>query len=482
MNERKYRRTYGFESARYRELRLVGKPPSSYVNRKVTENNRYIYDYEFSRADNIKARNKLLREGKRVSAAEKKGVFVVPKTDNPNEQKYLSLVFTECPSAAKIKLSDGGGKGRASKSVLNLQKPLAATDYILQVLEHYGGTATFAVYGSTEDNYPDSCGRPSSRNADGIHYPHLPAFSNDIFGGTHNQAGLLRKIVHNGHDLAVSTYDYLPIGYDPDLPERYCYDGMDSAIAGVQRLRDEIYGHTRADSGLFLPPRGIRNTNDGHTVFDLCDRMKMHLLNPEEAFGNDWRGFGRYIRSALQADPSALSGSIIAISGLRPNLNILESVMEMLKSANYSLVSVSELLKKSHFSDLSAVSDSFRPVNYLENCGFAIGYRDNTFAPGRKIRQSELEYWLGSYGKDIPPIRSNEDDEPLAPRSIRLIAQNYFTRMLTEKAKSTGGSAKADRKDQNVKLLSEPQSSRRGDVAKWLCYELVRFGLIAPIG
>ncbi|MGE5390253.1 MAG: S-layer homology domain-containing protein [Deltaproteobacteria bacterium] len=309
--------------------------------------------------------------------------------------RVVAMTFDDGPSAAPPNPMAGSTAGQGLTSVL------------LEVLKEYKARGTFDVIGTTEYNYPDKAGRLGTAAWGGIRYDHYPDFGQDSLAGVANQLELARRVVDGGHELANHGFAHILFG-----PMRFIYGkrdhfkGLDQVILDLRRLHQLVEEELGFTMRLSRPPHYIDGIPGGYTSYDAYRLMGYQYL-AASFDGGGWKpGSGDYkkdvdlmvepLRRILQKDAGALNGQIIFqkdgcnMSKQTPVVHALGGQLRLLADEGYQIITVSELLKRSPFTDIDDRAECFEAVRSLEQAGFCIGYRNNTFQPERILTRGEL--------------------------------------------------------------------------------------------
>lgn len=293
----------------------------------------------------------------------------------------------------------------------------SVTESLLDIMKKHGARGTFDVIGTTASNYPDREGKTGSALWSGVKYDHYPAFGCDHLAGVVNQTGLARRMLDEGHELANHGYTHVDFG-----PSRIVYGSRghfrdsDAAVDDLRQLHDFVKAQFGYEMRLARPPHYIDRARDGKDSFDIFLRLKYNYL-AASFDGGGWKASsGDYrrdvevmvgaVRAALGRDPAALNGQIIFqkdgynMSKQSPIVDAMPAQLEILRSYGYQVVTVSELLDMAPFTDVSLDEPCFAATRALAKAGYAAGFRDNSFKPGKLLTGSELDGLLaGPWGR-----------------------------------------------------------------------------------
>ncbi len=289
------------------------------------------------------------------------------------------------------------------------------TDVLLDTLAEYGAKGTFDVVGDTSENYPDKAGKLGSAAWGGIKFDHYPDFDCDDKGGVLRNDRLIRRMLDEGHEITNHGYRHIIFGKKPFVYGAREYLGSrDKAIADLSRLHELMktkYGYTIA---LSRPPHYVDRMQDGFTSYDVYDAMNYQYMgasydgagwlpstasDPEEALKAEINAMIEPVKNALEKDPDFFCGQIIFqkdgynMSKRTPVAFALGKQLELLREYGYEVVTVSELLKESPFTDVSRDDPLFPKLERLEK-ERAIVYSDNRVRMEERITCGELAMLL----------------------------------------------------------------------------------------
>lgn len=359
----------------------------------------------------------LKRWRKRAMARNLDAVRRVERVAPVPGRRVVAMTFDDGPTV--VPTGPGGEKG--------------LTDTLLDILRQYGARATFDVIGSTAGNYPDREGRLHTAQWGGVRHDHYPAFGQDALAGVENQPDLARRIVREGHELSNHSYSHVAFG-----PTRWVYGSrsylpnLAAVVSDLRRLHDLVRRETGFTMRLGRPPHYIDRTADGKSAYDAYREMG-YLYLAASFDGGGWKpssgDYGRDVddmvaplERALAADPESLNGQIIFqkdgynMSKQLPVVDALPRQLEQLRRHGYEVLTVSELLACSPFTDLPSSDPAFETVRALAGLGFILGYRDNSFQPGRVMTRGELAAMIlppAYRAAAAPPSRPTYADVPV---------------------------------------------------------------------
>lgn len=284
------------------------------------------------------------------------------------------------------------------------------TTVLLNILKRYGARATFDVVGDTSKNYPDEEGPAGKFTWSGVKYDHYPCFGKDELAGALNQPELIRRILDEGHELANHGYTHRLFG-----PMRAVYGGrvhfqtledVTSDLLQLHRYIESTFGY---EMKLSRPPHYIDAIPDGSSSYDAYRIMGYQYMaasfdgagwQPRATYEEEINDMVAPLEKALRENPESLNGKIIFqkdgsnMSLRTPIAHALPKQLELLKSAGYEVIPVSELLAMSPFEDVPADAPYLPALRTLLNAGHAVGYRNNTFQPEKRISVAEFYLML----------------------------------------------------------------------------------------
>ncbi|MDN5346992.1 MAG: peptidoglycan-N-acetylglucosamine deacetylase [Clostridia bacterium] len=313
----------------------------------------------------------------------------------PPGRRVVAMTFDDGPCAGPARPGDGQG----------------LTESLLKTLEQYGARGTFDIIGTTAFNYPDREGHLHTARWSGVKHDHYPEFGRDELAGAANQPGLVRQILDGGHELANHGYHHVAFG-----PSRFIYGSREflpnlaAVIEDLKQLHQLIEHSFGYRLKLARPPHYIDHTADGYSAYHAYCAMG-YLYLAASFDGGGWKpSCGDYrkdvenmvtpLARALAADPDSLNGQIIFqkdgynMSKQSPVCDALPRQLELLKRYDYRVVTVSELLSLSPYTDLDPSHPVAEKIRQLERVGFVLAYMDNSFQPERLLTRGELAVML----------------------------------------------------------------------------------------
>ena len=283
-------------------------------------------------------------------------------------------------------------------------KPL--TLVLAAILERYGAKGTFPVIGDTSGSYPDKPGKPGSPFWNGLAYDHYPDFCQDRQGGALHCPELISRLLAGGHEIAGHSYAHILSGWTPllygsrkNLPD---LEAVLEDLRRLHRLMEEGWGYPLR---LSRPPRCVDGIKGGFTSFDAFALMGYQYLAagfdgggrlPLASYEAEVEAAWRPVERLLLEDPDAFCGQIIAQKDgfnrnrRTPVAGSLEKQLRLLTDHGYRVITVSELLERAPFRDVTADSPAGRAARRLLGLGWCAAYQDNTLRPETVLTRGEL--------------------------------------------------------------------------------------------
>lgn len=319
----------------------------------------------------------------------------------PRGRRVVAMTFDDGPCAAPVRPETAvpvpSGAGHR----------VGLTAAILDTLKAFGARGTFDVIGSTRWSYPDHPGRLGGVYWCGVHFDHYPEFGADDLAGVLTQDGLARRMVDEGHELANHGFTHLAFG-----PCRYPYaarrylPGLDAVVDDLRQLHQLVRDRTGQVMRLARPPHYIDRTIDGRDAYDAY-RVLGYLYLGASFDGGGWKPSGgdfardvadmvAPLEAALQRDPDWLNGQIIFqkdgynMSAESPVAVALGRHLELLARHDYQVVTVSELMALSPFSDIGEGHPAFEAARALQAGGANVAFADNEVKPARPATARDI--------------------------------------------------------------------------------------------
>ena len=156
---------------------------------------------------------------------------------------------------------------------------------------------------------------------------------------------------------------------------------------------------------LSRPPRCVDGIKGGFTSFDAFALMGYQYLAagfdgggrlPLASYEAEVEAAWRPVERLLLEDPDAFCGQIIAQKDgfnrnrRTPVAGSLEKQLRLLTDHGYRVITVSELLERAPFRDVTADSPAGRAARRLLGLGWCAAYQDNTLRPETVLTRGEL--------------------------------------------------------------------------------------------
>lgn len=283
---------------------------------------------------------------------------------------------------------------------------LPLTLLLAQTLEQYGAKGTFDVVGDTSQNYPDTAGKPGSAEWGGVRYDHYPDFQKDADGGVKNCPELVKRLLDGGHEVTSHTYRHVLFGAKPLVyGKRKPFSGLDEVVQDLKRLDELMQNEYGYRIRLSRPPHYVDQTKDGFSSYDAYALMGYQYMAasfdgagwlPLASYEQEVRAMVQPFERALAENPGCFCGQIIFqkdgynMARRSPVADALAQQLALLQKHGYRVVTVSELLEKSPFRDLSPHDALFADARALLRGGWCICFRDNCVKPEQTLTRAEL--------------------------------------------------------------------------------------------
>lgn len=289
------------------------------------------------------------------------------------------------------------------------------TDVLLDTLAEFGAKGTFDVVGDTSENYPDNAGKVGSAAWGGVRYDHYPDIGKDDKGGVVHNDRLIRRMLNEGHQITSHGYRHIIFGKKPIVyGDRVYLGSVDKVLEDLNKLDTLLKDSYGYDLAMHRPPHYVDKIGDGFSSYDVCDMMGYQYLgasfdgagwlpstltDPEEALRAEVEAMVEPMRRALEKDPDFFCGQIIFqkdgynMGKRTPVAFGLREQLELLKSYDYQVVTVSELLEESPFADVGSDDPLFEKLVRLER-ERAIVYSDNNLRLDDVMSWGELAMLL----------------------------------------------------------------------------------------
>ena len=305
----------------------------------------------------------------------------------------------------------------------------ALTLRLVETLEKYGAKGTFDVVGTTAGNYPDIQGDTGSVNWSGCAYDHYPDFEKDADGGVVACPELTARILAGGHEITSHTYRHVLFGPKPLVyGKRRPYDTLEEVSQDLKALHAHMQSQFGYTIRLSRPPHYVDRTKDGFSAYDAYAKMGYQYLGasfdgagwlPLATVEDEVQAMVTPLKAALEQDADALCGQIIFqkdgynMARRAPVAEGLDRQLALLREYGYEVVTVSELMERCPFTDVSPEDELFADAVKVLNAGFCIAFRDNTLRPEAALTRGETAMML--YGMRTARRRIEMMKEKHAP-------------------------------------------------------------------
>jgi len=288
------------------------------------------------------------------------------------------------------------------------------TRTVAQALENAGAKGTFDVIGTTAGNYPDECGRTGTPSWSGVAFDHYPSFGNDALGGAENCRDTLKLLADAGHEITNHSYSHVIFGRKRIVyGSRKFLPDLESATGDIKKLNELVLSVTGRSPVFMRPPHYADRIAGGFSSYDAIGLCGMQYLGASFD-GGGWlpenvktRGAAdenasyklevekcvRPLEEALKNDPDALCGRIIFnkdgfnMAKRSPVADAVPLQLEVLKKYGYRVVTVSELVGISPFSDIAPgeIASAFSMLCKTR----AAAFFDNTVKPDAVLTRGQ---------------------------------------------------------------------------------------------
>lgn len=333
---------------------------------------------------------------------------------------------------------------------------------ILETLKEAGAKGTFDIIGSTKFKYPDTKGKNGGPYWNGVRYDHYPEFGQDHLGGAVNQPDLVKRIVAEGHQLSNHGFSHAAFG-----PNKYPYafrgflPSFDAVVEDLRALDDFVLSLCGVKMELGRPPHYIDRILGGYDAYDAYRALGYMYLGASfdgggwqastGDFQRDVENMVRPLEEALSNDPDCLNGSIIFhkdgynMSSEAPAPFGLKRQLAVLKAYGYEVVTVSELLKMSQFTDLPPDDPLYPAAEALLRAGYIVTYADNRVRPSKPITVRELNLMSVPAGVPYAAQRNSKLEDASDRGLFQVISQRMAAK--GRAGRFSGESKRVDRKD-----------------------------------
>lgn len=378
---------------------------------------------------------------------------------------------------------------------------------LMKILDSFQAKGTFDVIGSTAGSYPDRPGKEGSASWGGVKYDHYPDIHHDDQGGVVACPEVVDMLIQGGHEISNHTYAHILYGKKPLVYGGRSYLGdLNKVVEDLEKLHSFVKEKHRYEIKLSRPPHYVDQIQRGLQSYDAYALMNYQYM-AASFDGAGWLPLATYeqevdamwkpIAKALEEDPNYFCGQIIFqkdgynMARRTPVADGLSKQLKLLTNMGYKVVTVSDLMKYSPFTDLGEGDMFYEAAKKLDQLGFCVAYRDNTVRVskpmtvaelcmtmfGKATVQSRIDRILrnGGTGDACHPYSGAIDyagkhgylsldakvsgkratlEQVVTLETVLTFAENYFGRALDRIAKE--------------KLLERPFDSKRGQVLEIL--------------
>lgn len=289
----------------------------------------------------------------------------------------------------------------------NYENNHSLTALIIEIMAEYDAKGTFNIIGTTKDNYPDKAGKIHSTTWGGLKHDHYPKYGADEHGGAANQKELIRDLIENGHELSNHGYNHILFGRNRLVYGQRSYlENVSESYKDLNKLQEYLEENFNYSMKFSRPPHYIDKMPDGFNSYDLYAMMEYEYLAASYDGGGWMPTEGDYqididkmvkpMERVLQESVDSLNGQIIFqkdgynMSLITPVAHSLPEHLKLLKNEGYKVITVSDLLKLSPYEDIDTSAEYMNKLIFLDQSGYIIGYKNNTFQPERKLTKGEM--------------------------------------------------------------------------------------------
>jgi len=279
------------------------------------------------------------------------------------------------------------------------------TNTIIDILNSYNAKGTFDIIGTTEENYPDVPGKLGTPSWSGTAYDHYPKFEGDKNAGAVNCHDLIKKIIDSGHEITNHTFSHILFGKKNIIySKRHTLNSFDEVYDDVNKLHKYLFDNFNYAMKFSRPPHYVDKIKGGFSSYDIYSKIGYNYLAasfdgagwlPCQSEEEEIKAMTFPLEKALAENPDALCGQIIfQKDGYNMSLRApvkygLKAQLEILEKYGYKVVTVSELLEESKFSDVGRDDPDYEIFSALAE-KHAIAFNDNTLRPDVKMSKGEL--------------------------------------------------------------------------------------------
>lgn len=307
------------------------------------------------------------------------------------ERRICAMTFDDGPCGLPPKPSDSD---------------VSLTARLLDTLKEYDSKGTFDVIGDTGGNYPDVAGKLASPSWGGIRYDHYPDIAQDSFGGVVACPDLVKRIIAEGHELTNHGYAHILFGKKPLVYGKRVYlENLDKVLEDLRKLHQYMESEYDYTMKLSRPPHYVDKIAGGFSSYDAYQQMGYQYMAasfdgagwlPCKSYEEEVRACYEPMEQKLQENPDYFCGQIIFqkdgynMAKRSPVVDGLPKQLELLKRHDYEVVTVSELLSHSSFSDVGLEESSAVSALRLLEHDKCLVYRDNQLRLYNLLTYEEL--------------------------------------------------------------------------------------------
>ena len=211
-------------------------------------------------------------------------------------------------------------------------------------------------------------------------------------------------MIDEGHEISNHGYRHILFGKKPFVyGKRVHFDSINEVTADLTRLHDYMLKEFDYEMKLSRPPHYVDRISPGLTSYDAYELMGYQYMGasldgggwlPEAGYEDEVQSMIRATEKAIGEKP--LSGQIIFqkdgknMAHRTPVADGLIKQLEQISERGYRVITVSELLEISPFSDVSPKDPCFEDAKALIGAGHVICYKDNTVRPDSTVTRGEF--------------------------------------------------------------------------------------------
>lgn len=278
------------------------------------------------------------------------------------------------------------------------------TEWILDILEEFHAKGTFFVVGDTSRNYPDTMGKLGTMSWFGHKYDHYPAIHQDQQGGVVHSTALVNRMISEGHEIGNHSFSHRLFGAGQS-GNREFYESFQEVEEDARLLHEYMRKKHNYTMKIARPPHNLNKIQGGFHAFDLYHKFGYQYIAssfdgagvfPEKNYDSEVKQCYFSMAQLLGEDSDYFCGQIIKLpdgfnlSGRSPVVEGLRKQLALLQRYGYEIVTVSELLERSAFSDVGIEVKSAEIAKNLLKRDKCLVYRDNTLRLYQLLTLGEL--------------------------------------------------------------------------------------------